>query len=61
MAHEGQFIWDSDYSIPDYTHWDPGEPNNSGDCADINGLHGFKWDDTPCQVTNYHALCQKTA
>merc|ERR1711894_165469 len=31
-----------------YTNWAPGEPNNSGACAQIWGEFNYQWDDADC-------------
>ena len=67
VAHEGKFIWGTDYLPPEYTNWAIGQPDNWGDghsedCVFVNGHKKYEWDDDPCGTMNVaHALCQKQA
>jgi len=64
LANEGEFLWWSDYSIPNYTNWDQSEPNNydgNEDCTESSGyrLPSFRWNDVSCMLNKY-AICQKS-
>mgnify|MGYP002640374567 CR=1 FL=1 len=56
LASEGTWVW-ADGSAPDYTNWNSGEPNNSGneDCTQLlaNGL----WNDAKC-TNKYAIVCE---
>ena len=64
---EGTFVWNTDFSVLDYTNWDYGQPNGyySQDCV-ITCYSEDKWCDTGC-THNYNdyeekyirALCEK--
>ena len=59
---KSRWLW-VDRSRSTYTHWNSGEPNNSGgseDCVHTLGRsHGYRWNDLPC---NYHVpyVCETT-
>ena len=56
---EGTFVW-SDGSAWDFTQWEAGEPNNSGDqdCA-LTGFQGRAvWDDSHC-TRKLSFICKK--
>jgi len=58
LAIENNWIWDSDYSQPDYTNWYSSPSSSGSDCAYKYGNHKLKWDDYSCDSYK-HALCQK--
>merc|ERR1712126_126252 len=59
LVEEGTFLWDSDYSVPDYTNWNPGHPSGRGDCVyKEGGSRHLEWMNKDCEFTE-HALCQK--
>jgi len=63
LADEGEFLWWSDYSIPEYTNWDDRQPDNydgKEDCVESSGYRGFKWNDLQCIGHSLHAACQKS-
>lgn len=54
---EGAWVWSEDPSA--YTHWNPGEPNNSQGAEDcglfLNALGG--WHDAPCSISRSY-VCE---
>lgn len=56
LADEGYFVWSSGESS-DYTHWNGGEPNNSGneDCAEL--YSDSYWNDLSCAAGLYF-ICE---
>ncbi|CAM9994962.1 unnamed protein product, partial [Heterosigma akashiwo] len=56
---EGTYVWADDTSV-DYTNWNSGEPNNSGDedCVEMTSSGG--WNDQSCSTTQGY-VCQWTA
>ena len=54
--------WGNNCTIPTYTDWNPGEPNDRDGLSDCVHLeHSGKdrrWDDVPCTARMY-ALCQR--
>ncbi len=58
-ATEGQFLW-SDGSVPGFTAWNGGEPNNAGnneDCAHFWSDRAT-WNDIPC-TNRQGAICER--
>ncbi|XP_071955735.1 alpha-N-acetylgalactosamine-specific lectin-like [Antedon mediterranea] len=52
-THEGRFLWSDGNSLPTYTNWDSGEPNNykgREDCVSVWDKNNSqeKWNDIPC-------------
>ncbi len=56
IGTEGLFLW-TDGTVPTYTNWNSGEPNNAGneDCAQL--LNTGKWNDLQC-ATAQSILCE---
>jgi len=65
-AAEGTFLWVTGEPFGGYTHWIPGEPNNSGaggvdeDCVEVAGfLAGVEqWNDTDCALAR-DTVCER--
>jgi len=56
---EGTFRW-QDGTLPNYTNWNPLEPNNEGgneDCGQIWGIRGRQWNDEFCGFS-YFFICE---
>jgi hypothetical protein len=60
VSSEGSWVW-SDGSSVTYTHWNSGEPNDSGgeDCADTNSGTSGGWNDLNCS-TSQAFVCNGT-
>ena len=60
FAIEGQFVWVSTQEPPQYTHWQPGEPNNAlgrEDCGMISST-SKNWIDEDCERDHYPLICE---
>jgi hypothetical protein len=60
---DGDFVWVDDESLPVYTNWGDGSPENdpARDCVELESRLGRvedgDWKDVPCQRSNY-VLCE---
>ena len=57
---EGDFRWQSDDTLPQYTNWHAGEPNNWGgneDCVQLNRWGDSTWNDEPCEYEFFY-ICE---
>ena len=54
IEHEGNFTWIDGSGEGNYTNWNTGEPNNSGeqDCTQLKGYLNT-WDDAFCSSTRW--------
>ena len=64
---EGTFRWGTDFTEPEYTNWNSGQPSggNLENCVLlVNEWASHLWDDFRCATdyahdSNIHALCEK--
>ena len=65
MAKEGTFQWGTDFSVPEYTNWNSGQPSGGiiENCVVLWNEGHFGWEDVDCVINfthfNIHALCEK--
>ena len=60
---EGEFVWESEGTVMDYSNWMGGEPNghaeSDDDCVHTDyEIEGRRWTDRDCEDSWVHALCQ---
>ena len=56
----GSFAWDRTNDAGMFTHWNSGEPSNTGEygrCADMERTETGKWNDIQCSA-NYSFVCK---
>ncbi|XP_062568492.1 perlucin-like [Saccostrea cucullata] len=63
IQREGKWVWSSTQTVPTYTHWFPGQPDNtrdqrSEDCVHMHALMGFLWNDFHCNAAN-NFICEQ--
>lgn len=58
---EGQMTWIDTNTVPEFTDWIPGQPDDSKsaeDCVHFINTANYEWNDISCSSTN-EAVCER--